>query len=210
MPIKVTILGVEVELTDALLIKMAESFYKTKRAERGFALCFSERKRQFLPGAEHTGGRYSITTRNCTEVPETYLAGYYHTHAVGTSKPSWLDFYDVAVGRKMIDCRGGTLDGRIRCDALRRVPKEVEIDTLAKRRRKRPIMGAEEDPTMKNLIETILDIPAEEIPKIVKPPPPPVPVVPKVREEQVEFATSKFVKYIDIDTGEVVRIERVY
>jgi len=43
----------------------------------------------------------------------------------------------------------------------------------------------------------------------MKPPTPPPPPV-RIREEQVEFAKSKFVKYIDEETGEVIRIERVY
>lgn len=210
MPLKMTLDDKEFTLSNEALVAMATTLWRTRVKERGLMLCEDT---EVTPGPEHIGGPWSIGVRNCRGKPRI---GHYHTHPspAGTSAPSWYDAYSI-IDQSLIHpslppwlgCRGGKDDETIRCDTVKKVPSIAELALLKAERPKMKYTPAEADPKIWKYFAEPYSFPVRKVPEIIKPP---VPVVaPRIKTEEVRFAESLFMRYTDLDTGEIT-IKRLY
>lgn len=212
MPLKVTLApGREVEFPDETLLQMGESILKTKKAERGFFLCYSGN--QVLPGKEHWGGAYSIDHKDCGGAPK---AGTFHTHPGDNSEPSWWDGlqnleHSWHYSRQWISCVGGITDieGRtVRCIAPKDIPDGLTIKAIERRKHEFEYAPIRADPELAGMFHLVARFRVRDIPKLVSPD-----ILPRagIRVEDVTFegarGPSTYRKYIDTKTGEVISIE---
>ncbi|MBW2675730.1 MAG: hypothetical protein JRD89_20380 [Deltaproteobacteria bacterium] len=206
--------GKEVDLTDECLVKMGEVTLRTKKAERGLSLC--SRNSDIVASYEHIGGPGSISYKDCASLglPQ---AGGFHTHSVSDSRPSWWD--GAIILRRSyrnqshwLSCVGSPIDMKIRCYAPKELPSAREIEALWKERRRHLHQWMEDDPRLNAMVSEVAKFGVREIPAMLRPKVPVgvAPPAPSIRSEQVDFAESKFIKYIDEETGEVIRVERVF
>ena len=204
MPLTMKLDDNEFTLSDDCLVAMATSLWRTKVKERGFSLC---QNTEITPSPEHLGGQGSISVRNCPGRPRI---GHYHTHPRGVSNPSWWDAYSALANsstrhQPWLDCRGSKDDKTIRCDTVKFVPPLVDVVNLERRRQKMRYSWAEDDPEIWQYFATPYSFPVREVPEIIRPP---VPVAaPRIKTEEVVYSQSRFIRYTNLDTGEV-RIEQ--
>lgn len=214
MPLKVTLgPGKEVEFPDETLLQMGESVLKTKRAEWGFALCYSSN--QVLPGKEHWGGAYSIGYKDCGGAPK---AGTFHTHPRDDSEPSWYDAwnnleYSWHYRRRWISCVGGTTDmeGRtIRCIAPKDIPDGLTVTMVSRRKRDFEYAPIRADPELAGMFREVARFRVRDIPKLVS-----RDILPRagIRVEDVTFegdrGPSTYRKYINSKTGKIISVEHI-
>ena len=207
MPLTMTLNGNEFTLSNQALEAMATTFWRTRVKERGRMLC---RDGEITASPEHIGGRWSITTRNCRGKME---AGDFHTHPVGPSAPSWWDAFSILSTsyrhhRPVLGCRGAKADGLIRCETARRVPTLAELQYLKTKRRRMRGTWAHDDPEIAKYLSESQSFEVRKVPEFIKPPAPPL-VAPRIKTEELVFATSMFKRYTNLDTGET-RVEKVY
>ena len=174
MPLKLTLTPEhERELTDEVLVKMGEVTLHTKRAERGFALCYKEGK--VVPSTEHIGGPGSISYRNCRGLEK---AGSFHTHpAPSNSRPSWWDGASCLRNSRLyetywVSCVGSPGDGLLRCFTPKAAPDPGLVERLWKERRRHHHQYMEEDPFMARLHREIANFAVRDIPQMVEVPVP--------------------------------------
>lgn len=210
MPLKIKLDDNEFTLSDDCLKEMATAFWHTKVKERGFMLC---QDTEITPSPEHIGGQGSIRERNCRGKPRV---GYYHTHPPpATSHPSWWDAYSILASSHrdnspQLGCRGGKADGQIRCDTVKKVPNLAIVQELKRKRARMRFTSAEDDPEIWRHFATPYSFPARQVPEMIKPPvQPPLVPAPEIKVEELVFAGSAFMRYTNLETGEV-RVERVY
>lgn len=195
MPLTVEINGKQFILSNECLLALKSALDKTKEKERGLALC---QDTEVTPGRESIGGRTSITVRNCVKVKNEVISrrpqvGFYHTHPGSSSDPSWHDALGIisrSVRRSQSDlgCRGGQMDGTIRCDTVRGIPTREVYERLRKRRQKMKFTAAQDDPEIWQYFDTPFSFQASDIPGIVQ----------RIREEHfVGVDGRKFIRYFD-------------
>lgn len=201
----------EVEFADETLVQMGESILRTKKAERGFALCYSGN--QILPGKEHVGGRSSISYKDCGRAPK---AGSFHTHPRdGDSEPSWYDGFGSlhngwSRSVQWITCTGSPKDMTVRCHAPRDVPDGLTVKVIGKDKRKMHGKPMSADKRFDELHQELARFRVRDLPKLVS-----RDILPRagIRVEDVSFAgskgPSKYRKYINADTGEVISVEPI-
>jgi len=207
MPLTITLNGNKFTLSDQALESMATTLFRTRKKERGRMLCADDD--EITASVEHIGGQGSISHRNCRGKKE---AGYFHTHPLGSSDPSWWDAYAILAhsnrhGRPMLGCRGAKADGLIRCETAKRIPTLLELSYLKRKRPKMKFTSALDDPEVFTYLTNSVVFEARKVPELIKPAPPPIPT--RIKVEDVVFASSLFKKYTNLDTGESW-VERVY
>lgn len=222
MPLKMVLDDKENTLSDDALKDMAATLWRTRVKERGRMLCGRKPTKlkvtdevryvgEIDAGPERIGGKHSIHGRDCGG---RAMVGSYHTHpSDGWSRPSWGDAYEIMwssyhYALPWLGCRGGKDDETIRCETVTRMPTLPELQHFKKKRVKLAHTEAEADPEIMRYITESYSFPVRKVPEIIKPPVP-VPVAARIKTEEVRFAESLFMKYINLDTGEE-RIERVY
>jgi len=195
MPLTVRLNGKQFILSNQCLEALKRSLDKTKVKERGVALC---QDTEITPGPEIIGGRASITIRNCTYVKNEVISrrpevGFYHTHPLSDSAPSWHDALAI-IGRSIrrgkpdLGCRGGTSDRIIRCDTVKQAPPQEVYEELRKRRARMKFTDARDDPEIWQHFGEPFSFPASDVPQIVQ----------RIREEHfVGIGGRKFIRYFD-------------
>jgi hypothetical protein len=207
MPLTITLDGNQFTFSNQALEAIATTFWRTRVKERGRMLCG---EREVTAGPEHIGGPGSITARNCRGIPE---AGYFHTHATGSSAPSWWDAFAILSDsyrhkKPSLGCRGAKEDGLIRCETAKRLPTITELQYLKTKRHKMGGSWAHSDPEIAKYLSESYSFEARKVPELIKPPAAP-PVAPRIKVEELVFAQSRFTRYTNLDTGEV-QIKQVY
>jgi len=194
MPLTVELDGKQFNLSNECLLALENTLDKTQIKERGFALC---QNTEVTPGEEVIGGRNSIKIKNCFKVKDEVirrrpLIGFYHTHPLSDSNPSWHDALSiidrsVRTGRPDLGCRGGQ-DGIIRCDTVKEIPPKDVYEQLRRRSSKMVFTDARDDPEIWQYFGSPSLLRAKDIPGIVQ----------RVREEHfVGVEGRKFIRYFD-------------
>lgn len=195
MPLTIKLNDKQFTLSNECLLAFKSAYDKTRVKERGMMLC---QDTEVTPGDEIIGGSTSVKVRNCVTVKDEVIRrrppiGFYHTHPVGDSAPSWYDAFSTVArsirrGEPDLDCRGAKGDGRVRCDTIKEMPTIEAYRHLTQRRPKMRLTGAEEDPEIWQYFATPFSFPVSDIPVIVTP----------VREEHfVGVGGRKFIRYFD-------------
>lgn len=180
MPITVTLAPDKTtELTDETVRKMADVTVRTKKAERGFALCYREGK--VVPSKEHIGGPNSISYKDCVPLRK---AGSFHTHPRPDSRPSWYDGWAALNNSQSnrvhwITCVGCPKDNRIRCVTVKEIPELALVLRLRRRREAHRLSTIYDEPEIMSLLKPVLDLDVATLaPTVIAPPlakPRPVP-----------------------------------
>lgn len=118
-------------LPDDIIKKMNNKIRESqlKMVETGFSLCKEKDKDILKFGNECEGDRCRIKkpSQMCAEKKDEYQ-GLYHTHTIGTTRPSIADLY--LMYEDGLGCIGSVKENRIKC-FVRKSP-DVDIDTIRK------------------------------------------------------------------------------
>ena len=126
MSIKLNSLTITDELIKKMKSKIKES--EINHTEIGFSLCKERNKNILKIGNECKGTRCSIERplQICKEKKDEYQ-GFYHTHTLGTTKPSIADLYGMYIDG--LGCIGSVKEDKIKCFVRK---KSVEFETIEK------------------------------------------------------------------------------
>jgi len=196
MPLTIKLNDKQFTLSNECLLAFKSAFDKTRVKERGMMLC---QNTEVTPAEEIIGGSTSIKVKNCVTVKDEVIKrrppiGFYHTHPVGDSAPSWYDAFGT-ISRSIrrdeadLDCRSAKRDGRVRCDTVKEIPTREAYWHLTQRRPKMKFTSAEDDPEIWQYFTTPFSFPVSDIPEIVRPT--------KIREEHFECEGRKYIRYFD-------------